>query len=68
MRTARYLLLLAAAASAQTCLPFNQTVSIAGVLARVDENGYRQWIALRPTVRSARSPARKTSSPDPIVT
>jgi hypothetical protein len=42
------LLLFVAAASGATCLPYNKTVTITGTLARVDENGYRQWIALRP--------------------
>src|SRR5579883_1548037 len=30
------------------CLPQGRPVAIVGTLARVDENGYRQWIALRP--------------------
>lgn len=30
------------------CLPQGRPVAIVGNLARVDENGYRQWIALRP--------------------
>lgn len=30
------------------CLPQGRPVAIVGTLARVDENGYRRWIALRP--------------------
>jgi hypothetical protein len=33
---------------ARPCLPQGKPVTIRGTLARVDENGYRQWIALRP--------------------
>jgi hypothetical protein len=30
------------------CLQYGRPVSILGTLARIDENGYRRWIALRP--------------------
>src|SRR5215471_16562654 len=30
------------------CLPQDRPVAIVGTLARVDENGYRRWIAIRP--------------------
>src|SRR5260370_33147771 len=30
------------------CLPQGKAVTLRGTLALVDENGYRQWIALRP--------------------
>jgi hypothetical protein len=50
MRIARYFpsLLLAVTAWGQTCLPYNRLVTIQGSLSRVDENGYREWIALEP--------------------
>ena len=46
----RYLpiLLFAAIAQAQTCLPFEKSVTLEGSLSPIDENGYRQWVALTP--------------------
>lgn len=50
---------------ARECLPQGKPVTLRGTLARVDEHGYRRWIALRPIrpVCTLADPADQFSSP-----
>jgi uncharacterized protein DUF4431 len=47
IKAGAFTVLVAVVGFGQDCIPYGRSTTVRGTLARVDENGYWQWIALR---------------------